>query len=123
MKTILTICAVIAIGAGAFVWRAAAEPDRFGTFTGAPKAKVATLIAHPKAFLGRTVEIQGTITQQCKAMGCTFTFRAAQGGLRVDLQDIAMHAPMREGRPARVEGRVVPYSDGFQFAANAVEFQ
>ena len=34
-----------------------------------------------------------------------------------------MTAPIREGRLARVEGQMVPYGDGYQFYAGAVEFK
>jgi uncharacterized protein YdeI (BOF family) len=124
MKKIFILCALTLLVAVALVWRAVARPTRFGTFTGAPKTEVATLIASPRAFLGKTVEIEGTITEQCKSMGCYFTFRSDKGELRVDLQEVAMTAPMREGRPARVEGQVVPYNGGaFQFWASGVEFR
>jgi hypothetical protein len=55
-------------------------------------------------------------------MGCFFFFHSGKQSLRVDLQEVAMTAPMREGRRARVEGQLVPYGDGFQFYASAVEF-
>jgi len=41
----------------------------------------------------------------------------------VDLQDIAMTAPMKEGHAARVEGQMAPYNGGYQFSASAVEFE
>lgn len=123
MKKIFTMCALTVVLAAVFIWRATAKPSRFGTFTGAPKAEVATLIAQPKAFLGKTVEIEGTITEQCKSMGCFFTFKFGKDGLRVDLQEVAMHAPMKEGGAARVEGQMVPFNDGYQFYASAVEFK
>jgi len=62
------------------------------------------LIAEPKSFLGKTVEIQGKIADQCKTMGCYFFFRSGHDTLRVDLQEVAMTAPMMDGRTARVEG-------------------
>lgn len=74
-------------------------------------------------FLGKTVEIEGTIAEQCKTMGCFFFFRSGKDTLRVDLQDIAMKAPMKEGRASRVEGQIVPYNSGYQFYASAVEFK
>jgi uncharacterized protein YdeI (BOF family) len=123
MKKIFVLCAVIVLMATVFIWRAVAKPSRFGKFSGAPKAEVAMLIETPKAFLGKTVEIEGKITEQCQAMGCFFNFRAGDKSLRVDLQDVAMTAPMREGRPARVEGQIVPRGDGYQFFASAVEFR
>ena len=123
MKKILILCTVILLVATVFIWRAIAKPTRFGKFTGAPKAEVAALIDSPKAFLGKTVVIEGTIREQCQAMGCYFSFRSGERSLHVDLQDVAMTAPMREGRTARVEGQIVTRAEGYQFFASAVEFR
>jgi len=123
MKKILILCAAVLLVGTVLVWRAVATPSRFGKFTGAPKAEVAALIDTPKAYVGKTVLIEGTVTEQCQAMGCYFSFHSGQKSLKVDLQDVAMTAPMREGRPARVEGQVVPRTDGYQFFASAVEFR
>lgn len=122
MKKILFLCAVTLVVATVLIWRAVAKPSHFGTFTGAPRVEVAALVEHPKDFLGRTVSVQGTITEQCKAMGCYFKFRDGEKSLRVDLQDIAMTAPMHENKPARVEGQLLPYGDAYQLVATAVEF-
>lgn len=123
MKTIFGICALIVVVAAGFLWRAAARPKQFGAFSRAPRAAVEAIIANPKAYSGRVVEIEGVISEQCKAMGCYFFFRSGKETLRVDIQDIAMTAPMREGRKARVEGQTVPYNDGYEFVASAVEFE
>jgi hypothetical protein len=123
MKTIFAICGLTLVIAAALFWRAAAKPARYGAFTGAPKAQVATLIADPRPYLKQTVEIEGVITQQCKSMGCFFFFHSGNDALRVDLQEVAMTAPMREGHKARVEGRMVPYNDGYQFWASGVELE
>ena len=97
-------------------------PAIAGAFTGAPKTEVAELIARPQAFLSKTVLIEGEIRQQCKAMGCFFFFSAGDKQLRVDIEQILMNAPKREGRVARVEGFMTPFGDGYQFQASAVEF-
>jgi hypothetical protein len=123
MKKILVLCALTLAVVIVLVWRAAPRQSRFGTFTSAPKTEVARLIAEPKSFLGKTVEIQGKIADQCKTMGCYFFFRSGHDTLRVDLQEVAMTAPMMDGRTARVEGQLVPYNDGYQFYASAVEFE
>jgi hypothetical protein len=123
MKKILVLCAITVAVVTVMVWRAAATPSRYGTFTSAPKAEVARLIVEPQAFLGKTVEIEGTVGEQCKTMGCFFFFRSGKNTLRVDLQEIAMKAPMKEGYLARVEGQIVPYNGGYQFYASAVEFE
>ena len=39
-------------------------------------------------------------------MGCYFFIPSGTKMLRVELQDIAMNAPMREGHQARVEGQM-----------------
>jgi hypothetical protein len=122
MRNIFLACAVIAVMAGVFIWRAAAKPSRFGAFTGAPKVEIATLIANPKKHIGKLYQIEGTVSEQCKSMGCYFFFKSGNDELRVDLQEVAMTAPKHEGHKARVEGQIVPYNDGYQFYASAVEF-
>ena len=122
MKKILILCVVTLVVASVFIWRAVAKPSRFGNFTGAPRAEVVALVERPKDFLGKMVSVEGTITEQCKAMGCFFNFRDGSKALRVDLEDIAMTAPMHEGKPAVVEGQLVARGDSYQLYATAVEF-
>lgn len=123
MRTIFALCGLTLLIGGFFIWRAMQLPTLYGTFTGAPQAAVADLIERPKDFLGKTVTVEGKISEQCKTMGCFFFFRAEKSTLRVELQEIAMNAPMREGHDARVEGQIVPYGDGYQLFASAVEFK
>jgi hypothetical protein len=123
MKTILTICAVTLVLGAVLVWRVVRMPNQFGRFTEAPAANVADLIDRPKDFLHKTIAIEGTIREQCTAMGCFFFFFSGKNMLRIDLQDIAMNAPRRNGHTARVEGQIVPYDHGYQFLASAVEFE
>lgn len=123
MRNIFILCALILALGVALVWRGTRSPSKFGTFTGAPKAEVADVISRPQAFLHKTVAIDGDIREQCVTMGCYFYFFSGKNSLRVDLQEIAMTAPRRNGRPARVEGQIVPYGDGYEFFASAVEFK
>jgi hypothetical protein len=123
MKKIFALCIVTAAIIAGLVWRAAVGPSHFGEFTDASQVQVADLAGQPYAYLGKTVEVEGTIAEQCKTMGCYFFFRSPKGSLRVDLQEIAMTAPMREGHSARVQGQLVPYDGGYQLSANAVEFK
>ena len=123
MKTILGMCAVILVAGGFLLWRSMQLPTLSGTFTGAPEVQVAALIEKPKDYLDKTVTIKGQVLQQCKAMGCFFFFAVGEKQLRVDLEKIAMNAPMREGHVARVEGQMMPFGDGYQLVASAVEFQ
>jgi uncharacterized protein YdeI (BOF family) len=122
MRKIFLLCALTLVAIGVLVWRVAVKSSRYGTFVGAPSTEVAVLVAQPKAYTGKTLALEGTITEQCKSMGCFFFFRSGSQSLRIDIQEVAMTAPMREGRRARVEGQLVPYGDGFQLYATAVEF-
>lgn len=123
MRTILGLCALILAFGAFFLWRATREPTLYGGFTGAPPTAVSDLIERPADFLDKTVLIQGEVRQQCKTMGCFFFFHSGDKMLRVDLEQIAMNAPMREGRPARVEGQLVPFDHSYQLVASAIEFQ
>jgi hypothetical protein len=123
MRTILAICALILVVGGVFAWRAIKLPDNFGEFTGAKEVSVEELVARPQEFTGKMLFVRGTVTEQCKTMGCYFFFAAGNRKLRVELKDIAMDAPWRQGRPVRVEGQVVPYSDGYELYASAVAFE
>jgi len=123
MKTILAICAVTLVIGAALLWNAMRLPSTFGEFTGSPKADVAALIERPKDFLQKTVTIEGIVREQCTTMGCYFFLKPGEKLLRVDLETIAMNAPRRNGHHVRVEGQIVPYGDGYQFVANAVEFE
>jgi len=122
MKTILAICAVTFVVAAGLIWNATRLPNRFGDFIGAGKAEVGDLIERPTEFLHKTVSIEGMVREQCTTMGCYFFFKSGKKMLRVDLQEVAMNAPRRNGHTARVEGQIVPYGDGYQFVASAVEF-
>jgi hypothetical protein len=123
MRTIFVLCGLILVLGGGFLWRTMQLPNHFGEFSGAPVVTVEELIARPEAFLGEIIAVRGNVREQCRTMGCFFFFHAANGKLRVELQDIAMDAPMREGRPARVEGQIVKYADGYQLYATAVAFE
>lgn len=123
MRTILILCVLSLAGGAYFAWRAMQLPNNFGEFTGAPEVAVADVLEKPRDYVGKTVAVHGQVKEQCKAMGCFFFLASAKGNLRVELKDIAMDAPMREGRPARVEGQIVTYSDGYQLWASAIEFQ
>ena len=123
MRTILVLCGLTLRWAAAAYLECAALAEPIRHVHRAPQAEVAVLVERPKDFLGKTVSVAGTVQQQCKTMGCFFFLPAGKKTLRVDLEEIAMNAPRREGHPARVEGQMVPYGDGYQLFASAVEFE
>lgn len=55
--------------------------------------------------------------------GLLFLFLSGKKMLRVELNQVAMNAPQRNGHTARVEGQIVPYGDGYELVASAVEFE
>jgi hypothetical protein len=122
MKIIFAICGLVLLVGGVLLWQYMRLPDHFGEFTGAPKADVTALVANPTEYLHKTVTIEGVVAKQCTTMGCYFFFVLDKGELRIDLADIAMNAPRRNGHRVKVEGQIVPYNDGYQFWASAVEF-
>ncbi len=123
MKTIFAVCALILSAGAYFAWHSMRMPSTFGTFTGAPIVQVAELIEHPKDYLKRNITVEGKVSEQCQSMGCYFFIHAGKQSLRIDLQEVAMTAPMREGHQARVECQLVPFNEGYQLYASAVEFQ
>lgn len=123
MRTILALCALSLVIGAVLIWQWVSLPNNYGAFTGAPKAEVADLIDRPKEFLHTTLAIEDTVRKQCTTMGCYFFFVSGEKVLRVDLEQITMVAPRRNGHRARVEGQIVPYGDGYQFVASAVEFE
>jgi hypothetical protein len=123
MRTIFGLCGALLLAGAFLLWRSLREPGVYGSFIGAPHADVTDLVERPEDFLGKAVSVEGKISEQCKTMGCFFFFRSGGTTLRVELQAIAMKAPMREGRTARVEGQIMRYAGGYQLVASAVEFK
>ena len=123
MKLILGLCALAVFATGGLIWNSMRMPSHYGEFTGVPQAKVADLVDRPVDYLKKTVTVEGTVQEQCTSMGCYFYLHSGRKTLRVDIQEVAMKAPERNGHNVRVEGQMVPYGDGYQLYASAVEFK
>jgi len=122
MRNILILCGLTLIGGGFLLWRATRPPVIFGQFAGAQVTAVAELATNPAPYLKRTVAVEGQIRRQCRVMGCFFFFESGGKELRIDLEAITMTAPNHEGGRARVEGQLVPFGDGYQLSATAIQF-
>src|SRR5262245_42440430 len=122
MRSVLALCIGVLVAGGIVIWQAVRWPKTFGTFSGAADTEVAALVDNPTGYLGKTVAVAGTVRKQCRTMGCFFFFDSGKRRLRIDLKDIAINAPKKEGHLARVEGQLMPYTDGYQLLASAVEF-
>src|SRR5690242_11285849 len=99
MRTILVLCALFLVVGAVLIWQMMSLANEYGAFTGVPKANVADLIERPKDFLHNTVAIEGIVRKQCTTMGCYFFFLSGEKMLRVDLEQITMYAPRRNGHP------------------------
>ena len=97
MKLIFALCATVFIGGGVLLYRTTRMPNEYGAFSGAPKVEVIDLIERPKAYLRKTVAVEGIVREQCTSMGCFFFFREGEKTLRIDIQEIAMNAPRKNG--------------------------
>lgn len=123
MRAILILCVLMLVGGGIWLWYHNRMPNTFGTFTGAPKVELVDLLNQPEAYLQKSIFLEDVIQKQCTTMGCFFFFVTDIRELKIDLADIAMHAPKkRNGKKARVEGRLVKEPRSYVFWASAVEF-
>jgi hypothetical protein len=86
MKTSLALAAAVLLALPAF----AAEPQTFGKVSDLKAVKLSELMAHPDTYVGKTVKVEGLITDVCSKRGCwirlagdkefqTITFKVQDG--------------------------------------------
>ena len=124
MRGILILCGLIlTVGLLALGWHFLG-PDLYGEnfSTEVPSVETRLLIEKPEDFLGKTVQIEGTVRRQCLSTGCYFFFLVGEKSLRIEMGDVVNKLPARESYKARVEGELGRYGDGFQFYGRAVQF-
>jgi hypothetical protein len=87
---------------------AAAGYDQFGAGVEAlDGVDVATVLAAPEQYDGKTLRLAGTVHEVCKKAGCWARIGGSPG-LFVKMKDHAFFLPLDcEGRPAIVEGQLV----------------
>ena len=103
MKQLL--CAALALTSIAF-----AADQKFGKpLTIAEPVSVGTLLAKPDPFVGQTVQVKGTITEVCEAMGCWMNLTDDAGHLlRIDVGDSSDISFPKDsvGKTAIAEGKL-----------------
>jgi hypothetical protein len=71
MRNLLRLLAVGAIGVAASTMVRAADPQKFGTGVSLETATpIASLVAQPSAYEGKTVRVEGVVTAVCAHLGC-----------------------------------------------------
>lgn len=87
-----------------------AEPEQFGTGVSLTETTpIASLVANPKAFEGRTVRVEGTVQAVCQEMGCWMALASDTGDkgtpLFVKVEEGVVRLPVRaKGRRAAAQG-------------------
>jgi hypothetical protein len=110
---------------------AAAVSGQTGTVYGAGVSQpesvaMATLLADPKAYEGKTVRVEGTVTDVCPKRGCWFEMAGEQPGqkMRFKVRDGEMVFPMdAKGKYAQAEGVVAVQALSLEETRQYLEYQ
>jgi hypothetical protein len=76
---------------------------------GLTPVSLASVLATPDAFAGKTVAVEGTVRRACQKKGCWMELAATDSGpgMRVTFKDYGFFVPLDSaGQTARVEGTV-----------------
>lgn len=86
----------------------AAESESFGDALGLESATpIATILADPAAWAGKTVRVEGTISDVCPRKGCWMTLTEEDATIRVKVEDDVIVFPREStGKTAAAEGVV-----------------
>lgn len=123
MKTIITLCTIIAVAAILLVAWWFVTPDRYGEDISSPHlTPLAELLENPEPFLDKAITVEGTVLRQCAATGCFFFFAVGERSLRVELSDIAPTFPQRKGYRATVTGTLRRHNDSLVLYGRGVVF-
>lgn len=82
------------------------------------------ILANPKAFEGKSVTIEGKISNECST-GCWFYVKVGSGNLDiyVDTGNSGFAIPQKSGRKITVEGKVILKKTGPMIQAKGVEIK
>jgi hypothetical protein len=100
MKILLTVAAAATL-------LSAADIKLGKPFAGTEVVPIATLLAHPDDYAGKTVQVKGKITEVCQAMGCWMELANQDGqAIRVKVNDGEIEFPKDSaGKTAIAEGK------------------
>lgn len=84
----------------------AARWDAFGApIAEAEPLKAADVLAAPDQFAGKTILVEGNVSEVCQVTGCWITMKGADAQMRIRFKDYGFFVPKDcAGRTARIEG-------------------
>lgn len=103
MKPSLSVAAAVLLSLPAL----AAEPQTFGKVSALTSVKLSELISRPDAYVGKTVKVEGLITDVCSKRGCWLRLAGDKEfqTITFKVQDGVMTFPMSvKGKRAEAEG-------------------
>ncbi len=102
-QTLISLAATLLVAAPLV-----AEPTTYGKpLTGSDTVPVSTLLGNPDAYLGKTVRVQGVVTEVCAKRGCWMKIASDQEfqNLRFKVEDGVIVIPLSaKGKVAIAEG-------------------
>lgn len=104
--SILLSCLVLSLVAPAAY--AEAAPQTFGApLTLKETISIARLLADPKAYEGKVVRVEGSVSDVCPKAGCWMDLTTAEGTVKIKVDDGVIVFPVdAKGRAAVAEGKV-----------------
>ena len=121
MKTFLKSVLVLILAFG--VLSSCARVEKYGqAISNRQITAIKDILANPKAYEGKTVTIEGTISTECET-GCWFYVKLAQGNaaIYVDIGVSGFAIPQNVNRKVMVQGTVVIKPSGPMIKGTGVE--
>ena len=92
------------------------------TSFGGEKINIKGVLASPKSYEGKTIEVEGKIVNECPT-GCWFNLDTGSGVVYVDLNPSGMAIPQRVGKKAKVKGKVVVKNGNAMIVGEGVKIE
>lgn len=104
----LTLLSCLALALVAPAARGGAAPQTYGApLTLNEPISIARLLADPKAYEGKVVRVEGSVSDVCPKAGCWIDLTTAEGTVKIKVDDGVIVFPVdAKGRAAVAEGRV-----------------
>jgi uncharacterized protein YdeI (BOF family) len=124
MKKILFVFAlIVGISVWFVLYGCAKKPEIYGTQLSQTKAtSVAEILKQPDQFVGKVVQVEGKIVQECPAGGW-FMLKDATGVIFVNLHPTEIAIPQAVGRSVATQGKVKKEDNQISVIGEGVELK